>query len=95
MSKASLRKPRLTEEQRADFNAQADYTSEKPGVKAIKSKKPTLSDEKKRTFRAVNVGMNEIEWNIFKKACKESGQSDVSFFRTAMLKQAKAMLKDA
>jgi hypothetical protein len=83
MSKPNLRKPRLSSEQRASFTESADYQI-KP------TKKPA---NEKRDFKAVNVGMNQYEWELLEEACKESGQTKKGFFRMAMLAKAKEVLK--
>jgi len=82
MTKPSLRKPRLSKEQREKFTENADYPSQ--AKKAVNDK---------RSFKAVNVGMNQYEWEILESACKETGQTKKGFIRMAMLEKAKSVLK--
>jgi hypothetical protein len=88
MTKPTLRSPgqkkeRISAEQRSGFVSEADYTPEKPPQKRSTT----------RNYKAVNVGMNQTEWEKLEQACEITGLSKKAFFRTSMLEKAKAVLK--
>ena len=91
MTKAKLRSPavakqkkdRISEDQRAGFISEADYAPEK---KILNNQSTT------RNYKAVNVGMNQSEWEKLEKACEITGLSKKAFFRTAMLEKSRKVL---